>query len=154
MFEDLWDFDIAPFSGLSRLRADLNNLLGVTEGEGLFNLPSLGGFPLVNVGETNQDVHVYVLAPGMDANDVEINLEGNLLSIRGTRHTDAEDDKANGDRTWYRHERFHGDFLKTVTLPEVIDPDRIDAKAKNGIITITIAKRAETQPRKIDIKLQ
>ena len=151
MFEELWDLGWPTLAGFDRLREDLNSLLGMTGGQGL-RVPSLGAFPLVNVGETTNDVRIYVLAPGLEAKDLEIDLQGNLLSVHGRRGSDVEDEEANRERSWYRHERFHGEFRRTVSLPDTIDPEQVEAKAKDGVVSIVIAKQAHTQPRKIEVK--
>lgn len=151
MFEELWDLEWPTLAGFDRLREDLDSLLGAVDGQGI-RVPSAGAFPLINVGETPRDVRVYVLAPGLEAGDLELDLQGNLLSIHGRRSTEAENEDANQARTWYRHERFHGEFRRTVSLPEGIDPAQVDARAADGLIRIVIGKRAETQPRKISVK--
>jgi HSP20 family protein len=129
----------------------MDTLFRASDGQDV-RVPSAGAFPMVNVGETPQDVRVYVLAPGLGADEVEIELQGNLLTIHGRRATEADDEATERKRTWYRNERFHGEFRRTVLLPESIDGERVQARAQDGVITVSIAKREETHPRRIDVK--
>ncbi len=154
MFEEFWDMGLPAFTGLDQLRQDLNTLMGLPDGQNFFRSAAASGFPLVNVGETDQEVHVYALAPGLEAKDLDISLQGNRLNIHGTRQTEANNDKANRERNWYRQERFTGEFSKMVSLPESIDSENVEAKAENGVIHIKLPKSAETQPRKITVKAE
>lgn len=148
MVASLWNFDNSLFGDLDRLRQELDTLFNQSDWGGIRSNPRVG-YPLINTGETQDAVHVYVFAPGVDADKLEVNLQSNLLSIRGER---KRDDGAGGDGTTHRRERFGGEFSRMVTLPDTVDPDAVEASFRNGILTIRIAKRSEVQPRRIEVK--
>jgi HSP20 family protein len=84
----------------------------------------------------------------MELENLEIYLEAeNQLTIKGDR---TIDDKSKG--TWHRRERNFGEFRRTIELPAMVDPNKVEAVLKNGILTISLPKKEELKPRKIDIK--
>ena len=105
-------------------------------------------FPQVNMGVTDKSVEVYLFAPGVDAANLDISLEKNLLSISGERKVEeAGDDKD----VMSRRERLFGRFKRTITLPDDVDIDKTEATYRNGVLHISIAKREESQPRQIKV---
>jgi HSP20 family protein len=127
--------------------------------ENLFYLGSLRNtnqrvssvFPAINIGTTDKSVDVYVFVPGMDAEALDIVIEKNMLSIEGERKLPDID---NEQSKLYRQERFDGEFRRVITLPESVDTDSATANYKDGVLHISIAKRAETQPRQIKVSVQ
>ncbi len=104
-------------------------------------------YPPINISTTDKSVDVYLFVAGMDSDDIELIIEKNMLSVSGTRKLpDADDDKGT-----YRQERFEGEFKRVITLPETVETESTQAVYKDGVLHITIAKRAETQPRQIKI---
>lgn len=104
-------------------------------------------YPQFDVKETG-DAYVFTAdLPGVKENDVEISLTGNRLVVSGKR--DMEDRKE-GDN-WYTYERSYGSFTRAFTLPQGVDADKIDAQLKDGVLTLTVAKKPEVQPRRIQI---
>jgi HSP20 family protein len=104
-------------------------------------------YPPVNMGVTDSSVEVYVFAPGMKIEDIDVTLEKNLLSISGERKPEEVEEEA----TTYREERFKGSFKRVITLPDDVDPEKTEAVYRDGVLHISIAKRSESQPRKITI---
>lgn len=147
MVASIWNLDNSLFGDLDRLRQELDSLVGQTEWGGIRYNPR-ASYPLINTGETESAVHVYVFAPGMDANALEVNLQRNLLSIRGERKKDDGEER----QTTHRRERFAGEFNRMVTLPDTVDPDAVEASFNNGVLAIKVGKRSEVQPRRIDVK--
>jgi len=136
------------FSDVRRLEQELDELLGGTTSwaSGIRSLPA-GTFPAINVGSTDEQITVYVFAPGVDAKSLDIQVQQNLLSISGTRQ-EAQEEGA----TYYRKERFRGDFRRALTLPEDVDPEKIEAKYREGIVEIAIKRREFTKPRQIAVQ--
>ena len=149
MFSDLSRFDMPVFNELSRVLRMMDDTLGDLGFADLRSGPR-GAFPLINVGETGDAVNVYVFAPGVASQDLDLSVEDNLLMIRGKREMKDEADGA--DRTWYRRERFGGEFTRAVSLPDSVDPENVEATIKNGVLTVKLRKREEVQPRRIEIK--
>ena len=106
-------------------------------------------YPPVNMGVTDSSVEVYVFLPGMSIEDIDVSLEKNMLSISGERKPEESEGE---ETTTYREERFKGSFKRIITLPEDVDPEKTEAVYRDGVLHISIAKRSESQPRKIEVK--
>lgn len=105
-------------------------------------------FPAVNVGRTNDAIFVYAFVPGVDPNALDITLEQGVLTIAGERGPWQPKEK----ETIYAQERFSGKFKRTLTLPEDVDPDQVDAKYRDGVLTIRIGRKAHLMPRRITVQ--
>lgn len=153
MLGDFARFDWPAFGDTGRLMQMMDRMLEEARGDfGLSDIRSapLGAFPRVNVGETADSINVYAFAPGIAREDLDLSVEGNTLIIQGRRKQEAEGDGEG--RTWYRTERFHGDFTRAVSLPDSVDQDQIEARLKDGVLTVRLRKREAVQPRRIEIK--
>jgi HSP20 family protein len=139
--------DSSLFSDLRRLEQELDDLVGggTPWSGGIRSLPP-GTFPAVNVGSTDDQVTVYVFAPGVDPKGLDIQLQQNVLSVSGQREAPAE--KA---ATYYRQERFSGEFRRVLTLPDDVDPDKVEALYRDGIVQINVKRRESAKPRQIQI---
>lgn len=138
--------DSSLFGDLRRLEQELDELVGRSGSwsTGIRSRP--GTFPAINVGSTDDRVTVYVFAPGVDPKSLDIQVQQNVLSIAGERQI-AVEDKA----TYYRQERFSGEFRRVLTLPEDVDPDKVEAKYRDGIVEISVRRRESAKPRQIEI---
>lgn len=107
------------------------------------------GFPILNVGTTPNSVEVMALAPGLDLDKLEITVDRGLLVIAGERKGQLPPP---AERVAiYAQERFAGPFRRVVSLPEDADPARVDARYRDGILRISVAKRESSLPRRIDV---
>jgi len=104
--------------------------------------------PSVDISEESDKLIMSIELPGVDKKDVKINLHENVLTIEGqkTRQIEEQKDK------YYRCERSYGKFSRSFTLPTKVVADKIDANYKDGILTVTLPKVEEAQPRQIQIK--
>jgi len=107
--------------------------------------------PAIDVVEKKDAYLLYAELPGVDASQVDISFEQNVLTIRGTKKS-AIDATADGELRVYAAERVTGNFERTVRLPEFVDGQKIGAEFTNGLLTITVPKAQAAQARKIDIK--
>jgi HSP20 family protein len=105
--------------------------------------------PALDVSETAEAVIVKAEIPGIDPKNVHVQLVGNTLTLRGEKMADHEEK----DRSYLRVERLHGAFSRTLTLPDELDPEKIKATAKNGVLTIEVAKAERARPRQIEVKV-
>ena len=112
---------------------------------GIRSLPA-GTFPAINIGSNPDSVTVYVFAPGIDPKNLEVSLQENVLYVSGRRDVPA-DQTAN----YYRQERFRGSFRRVISLPEDVDPDKVEANYRDGILQVTVQRRESAKPRKIEI---
>src|ERR1700733_2904682 len=134
------------FDELRRVERGLDQMYGRQSGPAGIRAGARGTFPPINVGATQADVRVYLFAPGLDAKNINISLQQNLLLVSGGRKLPVND-KA----TYFRQERFEGEFRRVITLPEDVDPERVDAKYRDGVLQITLRRREAVKPRQIPI---
>jgi HSP20 family protein len=106
--------------------------------------------PGMNVYETKENLVVEIDIPGIDPKSVEINLQGQTLSVTGERRVPEFSE----DVRVHRHEPAYGRFQRTVQLPVQIDPEQVKAKADMGVMTITLPKAREYVGRQIPIEIK
>ena len=107
--------------------------------------------PAIDVVETKDAYVLYAELPGVDASQVDIKFEQNVLTLRGTKPSALNVDK-DGELRVFAAERVSGGFERSLRLPEFVDADKISADFTNGLLTITVPKAQAAQPRKIEIK--
>ncbi|RLC24890.1 MAG: Hsp20/alpha crystallin family protein [Deltaproteobacteria bacterium] len=138
-----WD----PFEELGRMRREMDRLMeGLTRslpGDG-----SAGVFPLINLTEDMDNFYVRAELPGMAADDLEISVTGNSLSISGERKIPVEDENA----VYHRREREAGKFSRMISLPSEIDTGKVEAVSTDGLLTITLPKAEAAKPKQITVK--
>ena len=136
----------SPWQELDNLTSRLSQVFGSD-----MPSPANGGswLPAVNVEETGDGLVLTAEVPGMTADDIDIELENNILTIRGEKsyeHAEGEDDKR-----YHVWERRYGSFQRSFTLPRTVRPEEIKAEYKDGILTIRMPKAPEAKSRKIQI---
>jgi len=105
-----------------------------------------GTYPPINVGATAEAVDVYLFAAGLDPAKLDISLQQNVLMVVGERKVELPEDVH-----YYRRERFVGGFKRAITLPEDVDPDKVDARYVDGILHVAIQRREAARPRQIQV---
>jgi HSP20 family protein len=105
--------------------------------------------PPVDVAETQEKIIVRAEVPGLKQEDIQIEFENGLLTLRGERKLE----KSEG-MTWHRVERIYGNFSRSFTLPRTVDPERIAATYREGILEIEVPKKEEAKPKNIRIAVQ
>jgi len=145
MYRSLFPHDM--FAELDRLQREMSRSFDYS--------PSIrgmarGGFPAMNVGGTPNSVEIYAFAPGIDPASIEVHIEKGVLVIAGERPSSlpAGDTKANV----HIDERFAGGFRRVVTLPDDVDPDKVTARYRDGVLHISIARRETSLPRRISVQ--
>lgn len=141
-----WD----PFRDLVTLRDRMNRLFedAVTTARGEEkDLISSSWAPAVDIYEDETQLVLTAEVPGIEEKDIEIKIEDNTLTIRGERKMEKETKEEN----YHRIERAYGSFFRSFTLPNYIDQDKIHAEHENGVLKITMIKKAELKPRKVKI---
>lgn len=149
MYESL----LAPgslFAELDRLQREMQQTFGSVGRPGSIRAVASGAFPTINVGSTPSSVEVYAFAPGLDPSKIDVQVDRGVLTIAGERHSSQP--QGNGKESVYANERFSGRFKRTVSLPEDVDPERVDAKYRDGVLHVTVARRESSQPKRIEIK--
>jgi HSP20 family protein len=140
-----WD----PFRDLVTLRERMNRLFedAVTGRGEQKDLVTSSWAPAVDIYEDENQLVLTAEVPGIDEKDIEIKLEDNTLSIHGERKMEKETKEEN----YHRIERAYGSFYRSFTLPNYIDQEKIHAEHENGVLKITMSKKAELKPRKVKI---
>src|SRR6185369_5558471 len=105
-------------------------------------------FPLVNVGDDDGNVYVDAVVPGVNPAEIDLSVLRNTLTISGER----KPLEAQQGQIVHRSELGWGKFSRTLELPVDINPDKVSAQYKDGIMRITMAKAEHAKPRKIEIK--
>ena len=116
-------------------------------GEGVFGGAAV---PRVDVSETETEYEVTAELPGLEEKDVEVLLDENLLTLRGEKRAEREE----RDTNYYLAERSFGSFRRTIPFPVEVDPDRVEARFKNGVLTVRLPKAepARSQAKRIQVK--
>ena len=132
------------WSELNRLRDEMDRVFG----ENGLRQVSESVYPPLNLWGNDDDLFVEAELPGFELADLEIYVSGdNQLSIKGERKPPAHE-----GGTWHRQERGFGAFSRVIELPEPVDAEKVSAEFTNGVLTITLPKRAEAKPRRIEVK--
>jgi HSP20 family protein len=141
-----------PFANLQSLRR-LNNALDEAIGTWPFPVDESGAItsawnPAVDVFEDKNAVKIVAELPGVKPEDVKLSVENNLLSIRGEKKQEAEE---NNDRV-HRYERSYGSFERTFALPSTVDGEKISADYRHGVLTVIVPKAERAKPREIPVR--
>ena len=102
-------------------------------------------YPYVNLYEKDNEIEITVLAPGEKVDDINLQLIDNSLVIEIQKKSDYKDEP------YIRKERTFGTFTKSVKLPYKVDPNKIEARINDGILTVKLVKSEEAKPKKIEI---
>ena len=147
MFSRLSDPNGSLFDDFRHLQRELDQMFGGWPTPAGIRAVSRGTFPPVNVGATQDKVDVYLFAAGVDPKDLDISIQQNLLTISGKREV-VPVENAN----YYRQERYSGEFRRAISLPEDVDPERVEARYQDGILHVTVQRREASRPRQIEVK--
>jgi HSP20 family protein len=145
VFENPWRFR-NMLEEIDRMRQNMDRWLGDRESV----LPTLrsGVFPLVNLTENKDAFFIRAELPGVEKDDLTIQAAANSVSVSGERKIPKEEEGAR----YHRREREAGKFSRMITLGSEIQPDKVEATLKNGILTITVPKAEIAKPKQITVK--
>jgi len=132
LFDDFFQrpFEMSPFRGESSLAGDF--------------------IPQMDVTETDKEIKISAELPGMEAEDIDISMTGNRLTLKGEKREEKEE---KGER-FYRSERSYGSFQRSIPLPEKVQEEEIEATYKNGVLNVNLPKSpgARKGTQKIEIQ--
>ena len=131
--------------GFAALTRRMDRLFQETFGEGV-----AGEFvgPALDLSETEDALHVQAEIPGVDPEHVDISITGDQLTIRGEKQAQTEEE----GRSWHRIERRRGSFSRTLSLPAAVDAEKVEATVRDGVLSVTLPKREDARPRRIDVR--
>ena len=134
-----------PVAEIDPLQADFNRFF-----EGFFGRPVAGNrrwAPAMDLSETEDALVLRADLPGLDPDDVSIEIKDNVLTVSGERKAEHED-KREG---YHRIERSYGSFSRSLTLPKGIEPEAVEAGFDKGVLEVRIPKPAERKPHRVEI---
>jgi len=138
------------FGDFDRLRRELDDLFGVAGLPTSIRSAAPGAFPALNIGHTPSSVEVYAFAPGIDPARIDVTIDRGVMTIAGERPSalPGDDVKVNV----YASERFAGRFRRAVSLPEDIDPSKVEATYRDGVLRVSVARRESALPKRITVQ--
>jgi HSP20 family protein len=105
--------------------------------------------PAVDIYETENELVLKADVPEVDPKNVAIQMENGTLTLKGERRFEEQ---GNG-RGFHRIERGYGSFVRAFSLPDTVDPDKVKADYKNGVLTITLPKKEVAKPRTVNVQI-
>jgi HSP20 family protein len=147
MFGSLVNFESSLFDQFRRMEQEMDELFGRWPLPAGIRSVARGAYPPINVGSTPEKVDIYLFAAGLDPKGLDISIQQNLLTVSGERRLPVNDNV-----NYYRQERFNGEFRRAITLPEDVDPDRVEAHYRDGVLHLTVPRREVAKPRQIEVK--
>ncbi|MFQ3619444.1 MAG: Hsp20/alpha crystallin family protein [Spirochaetales bacterium] len=136
-----------PLAEFDRMREEFDRFFGLEPMiSGLFDRVKS---PAMDVMEKDEAFVVTCDLPGVDLKDLEVSLANNVLTIKGEK----KDTREVKDAKVYRQESWFGSFQRTLSLPNTVNPDKIEAIMKDGVLQITLPKKEEVKPKQIAVKV-
>ena len=143
-----WD----PVKEMEELHNRLSNLFGRTParlGEGKEESITVAEWaPLVDITEDDKEYIIKTELPEVKKEEVKVSVENGLLTIVGERKFEKEENKK-----YHRVERAYGRFMRSFVLPESVDPDKVNAEFRDGVLKVHLAKSEQTKPKQIEVKV-
>ncbi|MTV12083.1 MULTISPECIES: Hsp20/alpha crystallin family protein [Bradyrhizobium] len=102
----------------------------------------------MDIAETDKDIEITAELPGLEQKDVQVNVADDVLTIKGEKKAEKEEN----DKNYHRIERSYGSFYRSLQLPSGVNADAIKASLKNGVLKVTVTKPAAALPQKIEVK--
>lgn len=135
-----------PWSLLNQLSRELGRLPDVPAGDD--SVSAADWSPAVDIREEDDAYVLHADVPGVDPKDIELHMENGVLTLRGERKYENEEEKEG----YKRVERMRGTFFRRFSLPDTADAENISARSQNGVLEVRIPKQAKVQPRRIEIE--
>lgn len=141
---------VGPFKELSAIHERMNQLFDETflPARGSEAAPAAAMWsPAVDIYESGDDIVVKAEVPGMDREDVAVEVKDGILTLRGDRKFEKEAKEEN----YHRIERSYGTFVRSFALPSSVDPERVRAGLKDGVLEVRLSKKEQAKPRKVQV---
>ncbi len=135
-----------PWNVFEQMRKEMDRLLATRNEEGS-KVATADWAPAVDIKEEPNRFVLFADIPGVDPKDIEVHMENGMLTIKGERKSESKEEQAG----YKRIERVYGTFYRRFSLPDTADAERIEARASNGVLEISIPKHEKVQPRRISV---
>ena len=132
-----------PFSEMRRLQDEVNRLLSS------YQVAPSASFPPVNAFANEDGVALSAQLPGVEQDDLEISVFRDTLTLRGKRQPGTNERQA-----YHRRERGHGEFVRNISLPFRVDPDRVEATVQDGVLRVSLHRPEQDKPKRIKVSGQ
>lgn len=143
-----WYVDRDPFlNEFSRLQREMSRLWSQNFPEEQSS-SEVGLFPLVNIFEDQDNYFLTAEIPGLAEKDLDLSVVSDQVTIKGERKLEQKEDV-----NYHRRERSGGAFSRVVSFADRIDPEKVEASLKNGVLTLKLTKAEESKPKKIKVKI-
>ena len=141
-----WD----PFRDVLALQNRMNSLFQeYNRGQESDGLTTAAFVPPVDIYEDEHKIVLKLEVPGMKESDLDIQLENNVLTVKGERKFEKEEKEEN----FHRIERRYGSFYRSFTLPSTVDTENVNAKYSAGVLKLELKKKPEAQPKQIKVNV-
>jgi HSP20 family protein len=127
-----------PFHDLRRLHGDITRVLGAPT--------QAAEYPALNVYANQDGVVITAELPGVNPDDLDISVHRETVSIKGKR-----DDRAADARGYHRQERRQGNFLRTISLPFLVDTAKVKAEMTDGVLALALQRAEEDKPKRVSV---
>ena len=136
-------FDLSDFpAGLRLFNDSVNRLFSESE-------TARPWTPSVDIKETENEIVLHADVPGVEEKDIDVRIEDGTLTLKGERKF-SENKKGEG---YHRIERGYGSFVRCFSMPDSVDPEKVAAEYKNGVLSVTLPKKEVAKPRSVKVKL-
>jgi len=135
-------------SPMTELQHEMNRLFGRFFGDTTPFFDSFPAFPPVSVSENDKAFTVTAEIPGIAAEELDVRVDGNMLTIRGEKKDEKKDEKDN----WYRVERSYGSFTRRIELPSAVDTAHVEASLDKGVLTLKLPRAASDKAKAIKVQ--
>lgn len=132
-----------PFGEMRRLQDEVNRLFSS------YQLAPSVSFPTVNAYANEDGIALAAQLPGVEQDDLEISVFRDTLTLRGRRQPEATE-----RQTYHRRERGYGEFVRNISLPFSVDPDRVEATVQDGVLRISLHRPEQDKPKRIKVSAQ
>ncbi|MCU0611407.1 MAG: Hsp20/alpha crystallin family protein [Candidatus Eisenbacteria bacterium] len=143
-----------PNHEVTTLQDEMNRLLESFFGRSSLAEPETAGVmwgPKVDIHETEDGFVVEAELPGLTKEDIRLSVHESTLTVEGEKRLEREEKKG---KNWHRQERTYGKFQRVFTLPRAVDPERISATFRDGVLVIELPKSEAARPKEIPISIK
>jgi HSP20 family protein len=140
---DLWD-------AFDDLRSEFERSLGALDFSNVTGLLDWPAGPAVDVVESDDEVLILADLPGVSKKELELSVQGNLLTVKGEK----KHEEPTSSRKVVKTETWVGKFSRTIGLPNTVNPDKVEAQLKDGVLRVRIAKREESKRKTVQISVK
>lgn len=139
-----------PWSLLNQLHGEIDRMVNARSGaygDDASQLAAADWVPAVDIREDDDRFVIHADVPGVDPNDIDVQMDNGVLSIKGERQSESTEEQEG----YKRVERVRGSFFRRFSLPDTADAESISAKSEHGVLEIVIPKHKQVQPKRIRV---